>query len=198
MTAAEQTAAAAVERLADQAWHTAGSPEGQERVREDHALILAARTLQAVEVNVTAVEVLARHAWQAALGGCPSPCGWQSAERADEQEKHAAHVAQALAAAGVLTTGADEGLRDQGVLVSCPGPAGPCIVVGDHEHRVETGDPLGLDLARFHRRQIAVLRERVAAVEAVLAEHWDWKAGRSLHAAVTAALATTERDGEGT
>lgn len=32
--------------------------------------------------------------------------------------------------------------------------------------------------------------EVVARVEAVLEEHWDWKAGRALHAAVRAALAT--------
>lgn len=33
------------------------------------------------------------------------------------------------------------------------------------------------------------LRADIERVRAVLAEHWDWKAGRSLHAAMTAALA---------
>jgi predicted nucleic acid-binding Zn-ribbon protein len=48
------------------------------------------------------------------------------------------------------------------------------------------------------------LQARIDKALAVLAEHWDWKAGRSLHAAMTDALAadtpttaTAEHEGEG-
>ena len=42
--------------------------------------------------------VLRDHAWSAAFGGCPDPCGWQSTEGVNEQAEHAWHVADELLA----------------------------------------------------------------------------------------------------
>lgn len=46
---AKDSPVAALERLSDQAWHTAGNSEGKQRVHEDHALILGALSSNAEE-----------------------------------------------------------------------------------------------------------------------------------------------------
>lgn len=63
-----------------------------------------------------------------------------------------------------------------------------------------TGD-LAVDMAAFAERMKARAEAAeakhaalVERVEAVLAQHWDWKAGRSLYAAVRAALSDTEQE----
>lgn len=53
-----------------------------------------------------AAEVLGQHAWSAAIGGCYGTgiCHWSGDDREDEQVRHAHHVAQILADAGLLPT----------------------------------------------------------------------------------------------
>jgi hypothetical protein len=51
------------------------------------------------------------------------------------------------------------------------------------------GKPTEHDFRRKAEAELADLRVRL---EAVLAQHWDWKAGRTLHAAITAVLADSD------
>lgn len=89
-------------------------------------------------------------------------------DEASEYERDLAdQIAQALAAAGFGHVASVEAERDR------------------WKAAWEMADPLLTE----HDR----LAAQVAAVRDVLAEHWDWKAGRVLHAAVLAAL-----DGEAT
>ena len=54
----------------------------------------------------------------------------------------------------------------------------------DLRHEIDARDALITDIAKI----AASAEAKVRAVEAVASEHWDWKAGRSLHAAIRAAL----------
>ena len=74
--------------------------------------------------------------------------------------------------------------------------SGPMIEQGVSVTQCSECDHLRADASHLVET-LAVERAKVARVEAVLKEHWDWKAGRSLHAAVAIALRDREEANDG-
>lgn len=69
-----------------------------------------------------AARVLSGHVWSALLGGCfGGVCDWRGGDAEDERERHAMHVAQALAAAGLLATARPDTTTEWGVRLPSDG-----------------------------------------------------------------------------